>query len=188
MLSSKSKGVSAAPASGYNKFRLHRESDTIRRRARFDPTSREKVKAVRRNRACLRCSLLRVPVRVVSPQPLWINSNLTSALMMISVPPAIISLCIATRNRHYRSQGASGLSSLKSVSLKHVGFSYRCKFREACTKIRRPSSTRHSALGPRGEQRPRTTKGIPWLCLSRRVGPYSTCQWYCRLAQQLRGC
>jgi len=53
------------PESGFTCFATRVEV-TARRRAKLDPQRREKVKGVRRRGACLRCRILKIPVRVPS--------------------------------------------------------------------------------------------------------------------------
>jgi hypothetical protein len=50
------------PATAFNTFRVEKQSHPGRQRAKFGSQRRREVEAVRRKGACLRCSVLRIPV------------------------------------------------------------------------------------------------------------------------------
>jgi hypothetical protein len=57
-----SSATSALPASAQHIWRVHKAPSTRGRQGKLDPNRRLKVKIVREMRACLRCSMLRIPV------------------------------------------------------------------------------------------------------------------------------
>jgi hypothetical protein len=53
-------GGGMSTASAFNTFKVVKPKEKTRERARFDVTRRQEVKEVRKIRACLRCSLLKI--------------------------------------------------------------------------------------------------------------------------------
>jgi hypothetical protein len=119
---SKTKALQLTQAGNFNQFRVSKLTGSVRERAEFDPQRRQEVKAVRKMRACLRCSLLKIKVGCWSSGPeLVSNTSSARAIILVQLANNFLLCCMApTRNRHCHSQGALGQGFMKLVSLKPV--------------------------------------------------------------------
>jgi hypothetical protein len=148
---------------------------TTRKRSKFDQTRRQQVKSVRKKRACLRCSLLRIKVSKACSEyegPALINAS-PSAPSMIFAPLANNWLLITMRNKPSRFQAASGLDFLRSAFLNSVRITLTAPHSLEMTLMKhnyRYPSAIYSRPGARTSQRSRVRYHLPAICFPCCVG------------------